>query len=68
MFLFSEPLAVGYDSIAYTTSESAGNVTLTIRVFSHALNGTNGAPRPFTLRVTTGDGNASMCFVLKVRV
>ena len=39
------------------TTESDGNVTLTIRVFSHP----GGAPRPFTLTVNTEDGTASKC-------
>ena len=38
------------------TSESAGSVELTIRVFSHP----GGAPRPFSLLVNTEDGTASM--------
>ena len=38
------------------TTESAGSVELTIRVFSHP----GGAPRPFSLLVNTEDGTASM--------
>ena len=37
------------------TTESEGNVTLTIGVFSHP----GGAPRPFTLAVNTEDGTGS---------
>ena len=38
------------------TTESAGSVDLTIRVFSHP----GGAPQPFSLLVNTEDGTASM--------
>ena len=51
-----EPIEVGYDSNTYVTTESAGSVDLTIRVFSHP----GGAPRPFSLLVNTEDGTASM--------
>ena len=49
-------IAVGYDPQSYVTSEGAGSVDLTIRVFSHP----GGAPRPFSLLVNTEDGTASM--------
>ena len=38
------PIAVGYDPVTYTTTESDGSVTLTVRIF--------GAPRPLTLVLT----------------
>ena len=47
---------VGYDPDSYTVSESEGNVTLTIRVFSHS----GVSPRPFTLAITTTDDTAGM--------
>ena len=50
-----EPIEVGYDPQSYVTTESAGSVNLTIRVFSHP----GGAPRPFSLLVNTEDGTAS---------
>ena len=50
-----EPIAVGYDPQSYVTSESAGSVNLTIRVFGHP----GGAPRPFSLLVNTEDGTSS---------
>ena len=54
--LLPEPITVGYDPDSYVTTETAGSVTLNIRVFSHPT----GAPRPFTLVVNTEDGTASM--------
>ena len=51
-----EPIEVGYDPATYVTTETAGSVDLTIRVFSHP----GGAPRPFSLLVNTEDGTASM--------
>ena len=54
--LILAPITVGYDPATYTTTESDGSVTLTVRVFSHP----GGAPRPFTLVVNTEDGTASM--------
>ena len=51
-----EPIEVGYDPDSYVTTETAGSVDLTIRVFSHP----GGAPRPFSLLVNTEDGTASM--------
>ena len=51
-----EPIEIGYDPDLYVTTESAGSVELTIRVFSHP----GGAPRPFSLLVNTEDGTASM--------
>ena len=56
MSLTLEPIEVGYDPDSYVTTESAGSVYLTIRVFSHP----GGAPRPFSLLVNTEDGTASM--------
>ena len=50
-----EPIAVGYDPQSYVTTESAGSVDLTIRVFGHP----GGAPRPFSLLVNTEDGTSS---------
>ena len=55
MCVFIEPIEVGYDPDSYVTSESAGSVYLTIRVFSHP----GGAPRPFSLLVNTEDGTSS---------
>ena len=55
--LSSAPITVGYDPDSYVTSESTGQLNLTIRVFSHPM---TGAPRPFTLVVDTEDGTASM--------
>ena len=43
------------------TTESAGSVELTIRVFSHP----GGAPRPFSLLVNTEDGTASMSTTIR---
>ena len=51
-----EPIEIGYDPDSYVTTESAGSVELTIRVFSHP----GGAPRPFSLLFNTEDGTASM--------
>ena len=58
-FLFKhlELIQVGYDPTVYTTSESEGYVDLNIFVFNHPV---DGAPRPFTLSVTTSDGTAGM--------
>ena len=53
----SEPIEVGYDHTSYTTQESTGNVSLTMKVISHPI---TGAPIPFALIVKTRDGNASM--------
>ena len=50
-----EPIEVGYDPQSCVTTESAGSVELTIRVFSHP----GGAPRPFSLLVNAEDGTAS---------
>ena len=55
MCAFIEPIEVGYDPQSYVTTESAGSVELTIRVFSHP----DGAPRPFSLLVNTEDGTSS---------
>ena len=48
---------VGYDPTVYTTSEGEGMVELNIFVFSHPA---TGAPRPFTLSISTQDGIAGM--------
>ena len=53
---YSEPIEVGYDPVSYVTTETAGFVDLTIRVFSHP----GGSPRPFSLAINTQDGSASM--------
>ena len=53
--VFIETIEVGYDPDLYVTTESAGSVELTIRVFSHP----GGAPRPFSLLVNTEDGTSS---------
>ena len=55
MRVFIEPIEVRYDPDLYVTTESAGSVVLTIRVFSHP----GGAPRPFSLLVNTEDGTSS---------
>ena len=52
----SEPISVGYDPVSYVTTETAGFVDLTIRVFSHP----GGSPRPFSLAINTEDSTASM--------
>ena len=49
-----EPIEVGYD--VNTNGNVIGNITLTIRVSSHP---STGAPRPFSLAVSTRDGTAS---------
>ena len=48
-------IEVGYDPVSYVTTETAGFVDLTIRVFSHP----GGSPRPFSLAINTEDGTAS---------
>ena len=55
MCVFIGQIEVGYDPDSYVTTESAGSVELTIRVFSHP----GGAPRPFSLLVNTEDGTSS---------
>ena len=57
----SDPIEVGYDPTLYITSEGEGMVELNIVVFSHPV---DGAPRPFTLNVTTQDGTAGMAQVI----
>ena len=54
---YAAPINVGYDQDAIVARESAGNITITITVFSHL---STGAPRPFTLAFNTEDGTASM--------
>ena len=56
-FKHLELIRVGYDPTVYVTSEGQGYVDLNIVVFSHPV---VGAPRPFTLYVTTSDGTARM--------
>ena len=46
------------------TTEIAGFVDLTIRVFSHP----GGSPRPFSLAINTEDGTASMSQIKVVHV
>ena len=46
----------------YETSESEGLVELNISVFSHPV---TGAPRPFTLSVTTQDGTAGIISITR---
>ena len=55
--LKTDLIQVGYDPTMYTTSESEGRVELNIFVFSHPV---DGAPRPFTLSVSTRNGAAGM--------
>ena len=55
VFFLSEPIEVGYDPVSYVTTETAENVDLTIRVFSHP----GGSPRSFSLAINTEDGTAS---------
>ena len=55
-FLFSVPIVVGFESTAYTTSESEGTVELSVVVTDPSM---GGAPRPFSLSVYTADGTAS---------
>ena len=54
--VFYSVIEVGYDPVSYLTTETAGFVDLTIRVFSHP----GGSPRPFSLAISTEDGTASM--------
>ena len=61
MCVFIGQIEVGYDPDSYVTSESAGSVELTIRVFSRP----GGAPRPFSLLVNTEDGTASMSTTIR---
>ena len=56
ILVLSELIEVGYDPVSYVTTETAGFVDLTIRVFSHP----GGSPRPFSLSINTEDGTASM--------
>ena len=50
-------IGVGYHPTVYTTSEGEGMVELNIFVFIHPV---AGAPRPFSLSVTTQDGTAGV--------
>ena len=49
-------IEVGYEFTQYVTSEGQGAVDLSIFIFTPP---TGGAPRPFTLSVSTEDGTAS---------
>ena len=53
---------MGYEPTTYTTSEAEGRVELNIVVFSPL----GGAPRPFTLSVTTEDNLAGVCITMHV--
>ena len=48
------PIAVGYEAVAYEVTENGTSVTLTVKVTSPAA----GAPRAFSLTVSTADGTA----------
>ena len=54
--VFNSVIEVGYDPISYITTETAGFVDLTIKVFSHP----GGSPQLFSLAINTEDGTASM--------
>ena len=56
IYLHAGPITVGYEFLTYTTSEGEGMVTLSIIIFEPD---TGGAPRPFSLSVSTSDGSAS---------
>ena len=60
----SELIEVGYDPVSYVTTETAGFVDLTIRVFSHP----GVSPRPFSLAINTEDGTISMQPIKVVRI
>ena len=51
----TDPITVGYNQTSYEVAEDAGNLSLTVSVGSHPV---NGAPRPFVLQVSTSDGSA----------
>ena len=55
--LSSAVITVGYEFTTYTTSEGQGSVELSIIVSNFP---TVGAPRPFTLSVSTENGSAGM--------
>ena len=48
-------ITVGYELTTYTISEDQGAVNLSVIIFAPP---TGGAPRPFSLSVSTGDGSA----------
>ena len=54
-------LTVGYEITTYQTSESMGFVSLSIALFNPP---SGGAPRPFTLSVSTRGGTAGNIIVL----
>ena len=74
MFLFSHniissvPIVVGFESTVYTTSESEGMVELSVVLPQTVLPVTDpsmgGAPRPFSLLLSTKDGTASKTVLL----
>ena len=55
LFKYSVLIQVGYDPTVYVTSESEGYVVLNVRIFEPT---SGGAPRPFTLSVSTQEGTA----------
>ena len=52
-------ITVGYEFTVHTTSEGVGAIDLSIVVTDPP---TGGAPRPFSLSVTTQDGTAGLCY------
>ena len=62
--LLAAKITVGYELETYVTSETEGNVTLTIKIFNPAT----GAPRSFSVIVSTTDGTASMLIIIPVRI
>ena len=55
--MLDDVLTVGYGFTTYQTSESIGFVRLSITVVNPS---SGGAPRPFTLSVSTRDGTAGI--------
>ena len=55
-FVYIAPIEVGYEFTQYVTSEGQGAVDLSIIIFNPP---TGGAPREFSLSVSTEDGTAS---------
>ena len=55
-FVYIAPIEVGYEFTQYVTSEGQGAVDLSIIIFEPDA---GGAPRPFSLLVSTEDGTAS---------
>ena len=56
LFLFSEPIEVGYEVTEYFTSEGVEFIELCAVVTSHPA----GSQRPFTMVANTEDGVARM--------